>query len=303
MNVETSPLTEKSQVELTDGETKKDTISELNIIFRSLYGRNRDAILDDVPLAGLTLIGTGEIWRVEYGKLVKSYQPIKTIPNIKGLMHSILGAYAVNAILQRKNTVDGSKIAGDLGSAFEIAIERIPLEIPEELELPTLVVVRKLKQLTEAWEMGCDLGQTDFSEALRIVSSELEYIIKAVGEISYHSLTQSFQSFKQECSPDEWDNCIIGVCGPGQGRRDNIEIASAMTIMGKEALGCRLLYLENALTIPDGLKFLAAAIVEKDLSQAVFGEPYRMWRDLFSEAATKYVGYSFFPELGPSRIL
>ena len=61
-----------------------DLIAELNTKFRSLYGRNRDESLVDVPLAGLTLIGTGEIWRVEYGQLIKSYKPIKTIPNIKG---------------------------------------------------------------------------------------------------------------------------------------------------------------------------------------------------------------------------
>ena len=56
----------------------------------------------DFPLAGLTLINTGEIWSVEYGQLIKSYNPIETIPNIKVLMHSILGAYVVHALIQKK---------------------------------------------------------------------------------------------------------------------------------------------------------------------------------------------------------
>jgi hypothetical protein len=49
-----------------------------------------------------------------------------------------------------------------------------------------------------------------------------------------------------------------------------------MSIMVNQALGDRLLYLENALTIADRIKFLSAAIVEKDLGQQVFGDPYRM---------------------------
>lgn len=68
-----------------------------------------------------------------------------------------------------------------------------------------------------------------------------------------------------------------------------------MSIMGNHALGDRLLYLENALTIADDLKFLAATIVEKDLGQQVFGDSYRMWRDLLSQTATKHVGHSFVP--------
>ena len=74
-----------------------------------------------------------------------------------------------------------------------------------------------------------------------------------------------------------------------------------MSIVGNYALGDRLLYLENGLTIADGIKFLAAAIAEKDLCQQVFGDPYRMWKDLLSKAAIKHIGHSFFPELGQSN--
>ena len=59
-----------------------------------------------------------------------------------------------------------------------------------------------------------------------------------------------------------------------------------MSIVGNYSLGDRLLYLENGLTIADGIKFLAAAIAEKDL---------------LSKAAIKHIGHSFFPELGQSN--
>ena len=74
-------------------EAPTDRIAALNVIFRTLYGANRDELLAEVPLAGLTLIGTGEIWRIEFGQIVKCYRPIQEASKIKGLMHAVLGAH------------------------------------------------------------------------------------------------------------------------------------------------------------------------------------------------------------------
>jgi hypothetical protein len=286
----------------TQSQSRNDRISELNMIFRSLYGRNRDEILTELPLAGLTLIGTGEVWRVEYGNLGKCYQPTEFLPKIKGLMHAILGAHGVNGLLLRERNTDREEWIRELNSALRLSAAEISNDLPRELVAPASAVIMELTALSEIWAAGDDPQPQDFPSALENVRSELEKIIEAVGEAAYQSLAQSFNAFKDESLADHWEECVIGVCGPGQGRRDNIEIAAAMSVMGPHALGDRLLYLENALTIPDGMRFLAAAIVERDLSEAVFGDPYRMWRDLLSDAATKYVGYSFFPELGPRQI-
>ena len=70
--------------------------------------------------------------------------------------------------------------------------------------------------------------------------------------------------------------------------------------MGEEAAGIRLPFRENVLTISDGLKSLASIIVEKDLGQAVFNDPYRMWRDLLADEARQHAGGSFFIQLGPT---
>ena len=63
-------------------------------------------------------------------------------------------------------------------------------------------------------------------------------------------------------------------------------------------MGTRLLYLENAFTIPAGLSQLAAAVADLELGAAVFGDPYRMWRDLMGDVATRHAGGGFFPEMG-----
>ncbi len=277
-----------------------DPISNLNTTFRSLYGANRDQLLAEIPLAALTLIGTGEIWRVEYGQLAKSYPPIEMLPKVKGLMHAVLGVHGAWGLLLRKQDAAlASQAAMQLNSALAEAIDTVQAELPGDLATPARVVLTEMKRLSDAWRSGREATPDEFPVALKRVNPELEQIIKAVGHAAFSSLMRGFQAFKDESDPDHWRQCFVGVCGPGQGRRDNIEIAAAMTVMGREAVGVRLLYLENALTIPDGLKFLASTIVEKDLGRAVFGDPYRMWRDLLAETAVEHAGGSFFPQLGP----
>lgn len=279
-----------------------DPVARLNATFRALYGANRDGLLADVPLAALTLIGTGEIWRVEYGRLATSYSPVEVLPKVKGLMHAVLGAHGVwGCMLRPRDAAMATEAAQQLNAALGEAMARVSTELPAELADPARAVLAELKTLAEGWSAGLPATADQLPAAMRRVNPQLEQVIRAVGAAAFDSLTRSFQAFRDDSKPDHWRQCFVGVCGPGQGRRDNIEIAAALSVMGRDALGTRLLYLENALTIPDGLRFLAAAIVEKDLGQAVFDDPYRMWRDLLADAAIEHAGGSFFPELGPRR--
>jgi len=277
-------------------------IADLNVFFRSLYGANRDALLPEVPLVGLTLIGTGEIWRIEYGQIVKCYQPMRAAPKIKGLMHAVLGAHGAWGLLRRKDGGENARrIATELKEALAEAIERASTELPAGLAMPAKGVLAELHQLAARWSSGADATAEDFPNAMERCRPQLEEVIKATGDAVYGALLDGFHAFKNESSAEGWRKCFVGVCGPGQGRRDNIEIAAAMAVMGTDAVGVRLLYLENAPTIPDGLRSLASIIVEKDLGRAVFRDPYRMWRDLLADTAVKHAGTSFFPQLGPER--
>jgi hypothetical protein len=84
----------------------------------------------------------------------------------------------------------------------------------------------------------------------------------------------------------------------GFARRDNIEIAAAMSVMGRDVVGTRLLYFENAFTIPAGAAQIGAALADLALGRDVFGDPYRMWRDLLGDVAVAHAGGGFFPETG-----
>lgn len=271
-------------------------------MFRQLYSRNRDHVVAETRLIGLTLIGTGEIFRFEYGQEIKSYRPVESLPKIKGLMHSILGMHgAWRLLLREKDSSATRQAVSVLHEGLEDAISRLSDELPDQLARPARTVLVELRKLSEAWRSGQSATLDEFPCVLARVQPSLQEVIRLTGQVAYRSLSQSFEAFMGESSPEQLDDYFIGVCGPGQGRRDNIEIAAATGVIGKNALGSRLLYLENALTISDGLRCLASIIVEKDLGQAVFNDPYRMWRDLLAETAIEHMGGKFFPQLGPTE--
>jgi hypothetical protein len=281
-------------------ENNIDPVERINMTFRSLYGANRDELFAQTPLAAMTLIGTGELWRIEYGRVVKSYPPPPWLPRIKGLMHAVIGAEGTWARLTRGKDVEAARAAAkQLNSALKEAVSRVPNELPRDLAGPAEIILAELLRLSERWS-GQETTAGEFPAAFATLRAELDQVIDRVGEGVYASMTSGLRQFIDESDPAVWSQCIVCVCGVAFGRRDNVEIAAAMALMGRDAVGTRLLYLENAHTIDEGLKCLSAAIADRELGENVFGDPYRMWRDILGEVASRHAGGGFFPGLGPS---
>lgn len=276
-----------------------DPVEALNLAFRGLYAVNREELFSQTPLAALTLIGTGEIWRVEFGRVVKSYPPTPWLSKVKGLFHAVIGTQAVWARLLRRDDDEAARAGARLleGHLRE-AVSRSPVVLPPDLAPLAQAVLTALHRLAEGWAAGRKATPDDLPAAMESVGRELDQAVDLVGEAVYQSVVRGLRAFIDDSAPEHWSDCLVGVCGVAFGRRDNVEIAAAMSLMGKDAVGERLLYLENALTIPEGLKSLAAALADRELGRAVFRDPDRMWRDLLGDVAARHAGGGFFPALG-----
>ncbi len=276
-----------------------DPVAQLNLQFRTLYGVNREELLLATPLAALTLIGTGEIWRIEFGKAVKSYPPIPWIVHAKGLMHGVIGTQATWARLMRGQAPDTAREATvTLTSGLTEAASQAAKQLPAKVATAASVVLETLRKLAAGWAAGKPTNAAEFPDSLTAIKPKLDQVLTAAGEAVYESIVRGLKSCANDSDPQAWGTCLVGVCGVGFARRDNIEIAAAMSVLGRDALGTRLLYLENAFTIQAGITQIGAALADRELGQAVFGDPYRMWRDLLGDVAVQHAGGGFFPEMG-----
>ena len=276
-----------------------DALARLNLQFRALYGVNRQELWEATPLAALTLIGSGEIWRVEFGKVMKSYPPTGWITKVKGTMHGVIATQATWARLVRGKSLNAAREdASALATGLSDAIKNASNELPAEVAPSARVVLEALRDMAAGWAAGKPIDAVEYPATMKRIRPDLDKVVNATGEAIYESVVRNLQAFARESKPRDWERCLVGVCGVGFARRDNIEIAAAMSVMGRDAVGTRLLYLENAFTIPAGLSQLAAAVADLELGQAVFGDPYRMWRDLLGDVARRHARGGFFPEMG-----
>lgn len=279
--------------------------ADLNVAFRRMYGANRDELAATVPLAAATLIGTAEISRIEHGRVVKTYPPaVEWIGAAKGLLHGLLAVQATGDRLLRAaeggdRLLDAArKDAGELVPLLDRAASLTAAAFPAELAPPARRILDGMLALARrrAGEGRAFAG--DMRAAMRLVQGDLETVLDAVGEAVYASLVASLRAFRDESRSEDWAECLMLVCGPPFGRRDSIEIAAGLEVFGREALGTRLLYVDNVFTIPAAITQVGGAIADRDLGAAVFGDPLRMWRDLLGDVARRHAGGGFFPFMG-----
>ena len=157
------------------------------------------------------MIGTGEIWRIEFGQIIKCYRPIQEASKIKGLMHAVLGTHGAWGLLRRKNGRENARQnAAELEEALAEAIESASIELPAEMALPAKVVLAELHRLAGRWSSGAAATADDFPSAIERCRPQLEEVIKATGDAVYAALLDGFHAFKNESTAERWRNCFVG---------------------------------------------------------------------------------------------
>jgi hypothetical protein len=149
--------------------------------------------------------------------------------------------------------------------------------------------------LSRRWAEEGRAAPGDTRAALAPLQGDLDSILDQTGAAVFADVVAGLRAFRDDSRPEDWASCLVLVCGPPFGRRDSIEIAAGMEVFGREALGTRLLYVDNVFTIPAAISQMGDAVADRDLGADVFGDPYRMWRDLFGDVARRRAGTGFFP--------
>lgn len=279
--------------------------ADLNAAFRRMYGVNRDELAATVPLAAATCIGTAEISRIEHGRVVKTYPPADAwIASTKGLLHGLLAVQATGARLLRAACGDDTILAAAQSEARRLVPLLGEAAILTTVALPADIAPggrRILDAMLALARRRAETGRAiagDMREAMGPVQGDLDTVLERVGEAVYASVVGGLRALRDESRPEDWAECLLLVCGPPFGRRDSIEIAAAMEVFGRDALGTRVLYVENVFAIPAAIGQVGAAVADRDLGADVFGERFRMWRDLLGDVARRHAGGGFFPFTG-----
>lgn len=276
-----------------------DRIAALNAEFRGLYAANRDELVTAVPLAAATLIGTAEVGRIEHGRVTRVY-PAATawVARVKGLLHGLIALQATGARLVRGADAaaacrDATRLAGLLEESTRLATG-----LPDTITTAATRVLAAAATLSRRWADEGRAASGDTGATLAPLQGDLESILDRTGAAVFADVVAGLRAFRDDSHPAAWDSCLVLVCGPPFGRRDSIEIAAGMEVLGRDALGKRLLYIDNVFTLDAAAKQVAGCVADRELGADVFGDPLRMWRDLLGDTSRRRAGGGFFPFMG-----
>lgn len=281
------------------GAAPADPFATLNTSFRALYAANRDELVEAVPLAAATFIGSAEILRVEHGRITRTYPPsVAWIAEAKGLLHGLIALQATGARLVRGAAPDAARRdAVNLAALLE-ASTPLASALPETVAPAAGRILEAAAGLARRWAETGTAMAGDTLAALAPVRDDLATVLDETGAVVYEELVAGLRAFRDDSAPEAWADCLVLVCGPPFGRRDSIEIAAGMEVLGRDALGIRLLYVENVFSPDAAVRQVAGCIADRDLGADVFGDPMRMWRDLLGDTSRKKAGGGFFPFMG-----
>jgi hypothetical protein len=276
-----------------------DRIAALNAEFRGLYAANRDELVTAVPLAAATLIGTAEIGRIEHGRITHIY-PAATawVARVKGLLHGLIALQATGARLVRGTDAaaarqDATRLAGMLEESTRLATG-----LPDAITAAAGRVLAAAATLSRRWAEEGRAAAGDTRAALAPLQGDLESILDQTGAAVFADVVAGLRAFRDDSRPEDWASCLVLVCGPPFGRRDSIEVAAGMEVLGRDALGKRLLYIDNVFTLDAAARQAAGCVADRDLGTDIFGDPLRMWRDLLGDTSRRRAGGGFFPFMG-----
>lgn len=278
---------------------RTDRPAALDVEFRALYASNRDELVTAVPLVAATLIGTAEIVRIEHGRITRSFPPAAAwIARVKGLLHGLIALQATGARLVRGADAAAARRDADRLARLLEESTGLAAHLPEAIAAPARRVLGAAANLAHGWAERGRAEPGDTRSALAPCDADLRTILDHTGEAVFDEVVAGLRAFRDDCSPEAWASCLVLVCGPPFGRRDSIEIAAGMEVLGREALGTRLLYVDNVFSHEAAAKQAAGCIADRDLGADVFGDPLRMWRDLLGDTSRRHAGGGFFPVMG-----
>lgn len=282
-----------------DGAAPADPFATLNTSFRALYAANRDELVEAVPLAAATFIGSAEILRIEHGRIVRTYPPtVAWIAEAKGLLHGLIALQATGARLVRGAAPDAARRdAVHLAALLEEAT-RLAATLPESIAPAAGRILGAAGGLARRWAETGRATAGDTLAALTPVHDDLTAVLDETGAAVYGELVAGLHAFRDDSTPEAWADCLVLVCGPPFARRDSIEIAAGMEVLGRDALGVRLLYVDNVSSPDAAATQVGGCLADRDLGRDVFGDPMRMWRDLLGDTSRRKAGGGFFPFMG-----
>jgi hypothetical protein len=103
---------------------------------------------------------------------------------------------------------------------------------------------------------------------------------------AYHAVVTRWRG---ELGPKRWDQVRVIVMGSQMPRKGNLAVQYFARMLGQAGESQRIVYAESLYEEPRALSLLGTHLIDSATAQALFGDPRRLDRDIFADAAREYI--------------
>ena len=269
---------------------EKNPLKQIDILFRDTYNHARQDILrraDPIIIASgedLTLLRNGK--ETQGVAPPPNYRALTTISHITLTIFLLLEPYGEGAIsparIEILKQLDGFALAAKQPVTESLALNSSLAEEQQTLIDTSRAFIQKIVS-KKKW------GAKELAFFLETVRPLILNNVKQAAKFRIDHFHRQIIAWKKTIPQEEWDRLHVVVLGAAMPRKNNLAVQYFSKLLGVRGEGLKITYAESIFSHQRALQILGTNLLDTQIGEGYFTDPWRMHRDLLGNAAAVYL--------------
>lgn len=284
--------------------TQKDPLRQIDILFRGTYDHARKDILQ---AAGPIIIASGqELTLLRGGKEIKGlspppgYRALTTVSHITLTIFLLLEPYGEGTV--SPDRIEKLEQLGGLALASKQPV-RNKLSFSPSLAEEQQTLIDTSRAFIQKIVVQREWAAEELTSFLESVKPQILKNVRQAAKFRIDHFHKQMTTWKQTMGEEEWDQLHVIVLGPVMPRKNNLAVQYFSKLLGVRGEGLKITYAESIFSQHRALQVLGTNLLDTQIGEGYFADPWRMHQDLLGNAAAVYLDELTlgFPELLPQQ--
>ncbi|MEC8337328.1 MAG: hypothetical protein VXZ84_04225 [Planctomycetota bacterium] len=267
-----------------------DAFPQMDKFFRSTYVQARDQTLRDT--GPVIFVQSEDLILFYDGKSIKSapplsdYRTLTTVSHLTLTIFLLLEPYGEGPLSESR--IDSLKTLQNLTKSMQSELSKRMAENPDMVESQKRVIAKTLSLIKQIIAQK-SWSTKDLDDFLDDVKPQILQNIKLAAKFRIDHFHRQIVIWKQNISTEDWDRLHVIVSGPAMPRKNNLAVQYFSKLLGVRGEGEKIIYAESVFQPTRARQILGTNLLDAQIGEGYFGDPWRMHRDLLGNAAAVYL--------------
>lgn len=265
-------------------------LKQIDVLFRGTYNQTRSDVLKD---AGPIILASGEDLTLLYGgEKIKGvappagYRALTTVSHITLTIFLLLEPYGEGDIaedrLEKLEQLSRLALAAKPTVAESLAFDPSLAEGQQNL-------IDTCRRFIEKIVGKRDWISKELSSFLQTVKPQILTNVQRAAKFRIDHFHTQMVSWKKTMGEEEWKRMHVVVLGAAMPRKNNLAVQYFSKLFGVRGEGLKITYAESIFSDQRALQILGTNLLDTQIGEGYFADPWRMHHDLLGNAAAVYL--------------